>query len=335
MGTPLFEKTFGFKNSNLFHSNYATYLESLTSDNTTTLKMANKVWIDKDYRIADSYQQKLTNIYKNEAQLVDFKQSNEAMKVINSWTNERTNGLISQIIPEKTLSINTKLLLTNALYLKALWLTEFPEENTTEDTFFTPEKKVTATFMKASKNCFYLNSTTFEVVIQLFKDKSYFTIVIPKDSYTLQDIEKQLTPAFYQSVLCMKLESLISEKMNFRSVTIDLFLPRFELSKTVNAKHILAQMGLTLPFDMGGYADFSEITGNASPLRIDDVLHNSYLKVTEKGVEGGSTTSVVFGERGGNDMTIKVNRPFLFFICDENSGSILFQGRVVNPNNTK
>lgn len=328
-----FEKIFGFENTTAFHKKYATFLKGLEANkDAAKITIANAAWLQKETVLLDSYTDVLKNTYQSEAKIVDFNQdATNSEKAINTWVSQQTKGKITELIPLGSTDPLTKLILTNTLYFEALWLEQFKAQFTIEDTFFTPKEEVKMQFMRTNDNFFYTNKETFEVIILPFQDMQYMTIIIPKKGNQLKEVEAQLTPQFYQSLLLQKMNDLLSENTQMKPRKVDLYLPRFKISKNLSLGEKLVNMGLKHAFDVGGTANFSGITPDDNMV-IDGVLHNTYLEIDETGAKAASATGVIFlGRDGTKPILLKVNRPFLFFICDGNTGAILFQGRFVTP----
>jgi serpin B len=328
-----FEQVFNFQNTPKFHKNYALFSQSLVRDTEITqTKIANAIWLDKQFRIQQTYQDILVNSFANKVQLVDFKNDIiETEKQINQWAKEQTKEKITVLIPPNSLSNLTRLVITNTLYFNAKWLSPFEEQNIKDGVFFTKQKEVKTAFMNQKSEIFYWQAENFESIVLPFSDMQYMTFVMPKSNLSLQNLEQQLTSDFYQSNFMFSIDDLLIEKTNFESQEIHLSLPRFKMDITLPIKSLLINLGLKYAFDVEENADFSGITAS-NFLRIDEIFHKTFLDVNEEGVEAASATAVVFDERGGASVKeVKFNRPFLFFICDGYSGTILFQGRFVNP----
>jgi serine protease inhibitor len=77
------------------------------------------------------------------------------------------------------------------------------------------------------------------------------------------------------------------------------------------------------------YADFTKINRNGG-LCIYDVLHKTFVDVNEEGTEAAAVTSVVIGTTSVGS-SFRVDRPFVFAIRENKSGTILFIGKIVDP----
>ena len=112
---------------------------------------------------------------------------------------------------------------------------------------------------------------------------------------------------------------------------IQLALPRFEFRTQASLPDTLRPLGMIDAFDPG-LADFSGITAT-DPLFISDVIHEVFVSVDEAGTEAAAATAVIVG-RGGppeRPVVLTVDRPFLFWVYDRATGSVLFMGRVLDP----
>jgi serpin B len=131
------------------------------------------------------------------------------------------------------------------------------------------------------------------------------------------------------SLDAQELEALIA---GLQPQQVRLWLPRFEYEYALSLKDRLMMMGMTDAFDETR-ADFSGMTG-ARDLYIGSVLHKAFVAVDEKGTEAAAATAVIMevtSAPAGEPITITVDRPFIYLIRDEQTGNVLFLGRVVNP----
>ena len=105
-------------------------------------------------------------------------------------------------------------------------------------------------------------------------------------------------------------------------------LPRFQFTTKVDLVQALQSLGMKRAFD--GSADLSGIDGRHD-LFVRDILHQAAIVVDEKGTEAAASTAVIIARMAVAPVSLSVDRPFLFFIRDDATGAILFQGRVLDP----
>jgi serpin B len=117
------------------------------------------------------------------------------------------------------------------------------------------------------------------------------------------------------------------------SAFVTLTLPKFNLKSTVPAVQTLKALGVTTPFN-DTLAEFPKLVSSASAdVYITDVLHQATVAIDEIGTEASAATAVVVGNKSSapNPVELDVDRPFLFAIRDNPTGSPLFVGQVVAP----
>jgi serpin B len=113
---------------------------------------------------------------------------------------------------------------------------------------------------------------------------------------------------------------------------VALSLPKFSFESEYSLKETLAEMGMPAAFDPG-QADFSGMDGTRL-LYIGNVFHKAFVAVDEKGTEAAAATAVVIELAAaplGPEVVLNVDRPFIFFIRHNPTGTILFAGRLLEP----
>jgi serpin B len=138
-------------------------------------------------------------------------------------------------------------------------------------------------------------------------------------------------PAVESSLNTMDLSGL---RESLHSQRVNVFFPKFRLETTYNLPDTLASMGMPTAFTRS--ADFSGMDGTHD-LAISDVIHKAFVEVNEEGTEAAAATAVEMRATGAISRpapipVFRADHPFLFMIVDEETGSILFIGRVMNPN---
>jgi len=145
--------------------------------------------------------------------------------------------------------------------------------------------------------------------------------LLPNEGNTVDEIWQSTTPG---TIAQLDAES--------DTATVELYFPKFEMQYKKNLDNILKSMGMEKAFTET--AEFPKLLENDLQLFISRVLHQSYLKVDEKGTEAAAVTVVEISPTsiGGQPKVIKIDRPFAFMIREKHTGSILFAGKMINPN---
>lgn len=282
---------------------------------TTTINLANSLWPPQSISIEANFTNALTHFYNADVRsLVSGDPT-----AINQWVSTKTNGKIKSLIDE--LEPLQSLLLINAVYFNATWEHPFSLKDTKPEPFYLSTGDSTPCAMMHYEIYYQYLENDYCQAIQLpYKDSPFHMLVmLPYPASSIDELIHHLSP-----------ETWASWMASFKKAKVRLSLPRFEFRATVNLKKILQHLGLTIPFDAQA-ADFSGIA--AMPLWIDEILHQGYIRVDEKGTEATVATAVKMYAGGyiEPDIVMKVNRPFLFAIQDQQSGAILFMGAVKDP----
>ena len=297
-----------------------TYSNSRGDEEPLTLRIANAPFAQSNYAFRQAYLDVLASRHGAAVRLVDFKADAEgARRQINAWVADRTDNRIPALLD--SLDDSTRLVLVNAIYLKASWLTPF-EESATQDAPFvrTDGSKVNvptmSTLLESGR---YAAGTGWQAVELPYAGPSLaMTVIVPDD---LAAFEKTFDAASFAAITAALAPS-----------SVDLTLPRFKIESKTDLATELSAMGMPLAFDRAR-ADFSGIT-TEEPLYISKGIHQANISVDEKGTEGAAATAVVMLAGSApiaKVATVHVDRPFIFAVRDTATGAILFLGRVVDP----
>jgi len=295
------------------------------NDSGCNLSSGNALWIQKDFDILNEYVNTVQTYYKAGAENVDYKSAAEAARLrINGWVENQTNGKIKDLIPQGVLTFNTVLVLTNAIYFKGDWLRAFNDSLTKEMDFHPdPATTVKAKLMSSNDDESKFNYTESDGV-QVLKmpysgEKLSMLVLLPRNG-TVSSVENMLTP--------LKLNEW---RGKLKEQRVDVYFPKFKLETKYFLKDNLSAMGMPAAFTSA--ADFSGIDGKRD-LFISAVIHQAFVSVDEKGTEAAAATAVVFERNGIVEPPVPVfnaNHPFIFLIQDDETGNILFMGKVVDP----
>ena len=317
---------FYFPESDVLRPNYAAIYNMINAENKSyELRTGNALWVQEDFRLLDEYTGDVEKYYGGKAANLDFSgDTEEARNTINSFIEQQTNNRIEDLIPEGVLSRDTKLVLTNAIYFKGSWKYEFdPDKTVEEDFWISEEESVKADMMHMSPDearfNYFENDEVQMIELPYEDDELSMIIMLPKER--LEDVGHLLNN-----------EDFCDLKSQMQETKIDsIYLPRFKFETKYMMKNQLADMGMPLAFTDA--ADFSGMTGGRD-LMIADVIHQAFVEVNEEGTEAAAATGVVMmpTSAGPVDKTIfRADKPFVFIIQENETGSILFKGQVNDP----
>lgn len=286
------------------------------------LNVANALWGQQGFAFSPEFLDTLALNYGAGMQAVDYAQSEAARKTINDWVEDQTEGKIKDLIPASALNALTRLVLTNAIYFNAAWLTPFDEKATTEESFdLLDGSEVKVSMMRQTESFGYVKAEDYEAVELFYEGRQLSMVILLPDEDQFAGFEDNLDAAQLQSIL----DQLAVQRL-------DLSMPRFKVESSLGLAATLAAMGMPDAFDVNK-ADFSGMTGKPD-LYITDVVHKAFVNVDEEGTEAAAATGVVMGLKSmptGEPIRVEVDHPFLFLIRDVETGAVLFMGRVVQP----
>lgn len=310
-----------------FHEYMKNLYELLNEQNEDyNISTANALWIKKNFQLLETYLSVIRDFYGGEATEVDFSNPEESAEIINNWVENHTNNLIQDLITPDVIDPLTALILTNAIYFKGVWRVQFDPINTTDRDFETnTEDTIQVPTMKLvdTEDVFYYTETDDLQILELpyTGDDLSMMILLPKNN-DLSDIIDTIDD-----------DSFLEWKESMIERNVDIYLPKYKVETKYSLKPHLQQLGMNNPFTP--IADFSGITGRKD-LYISSVVHKAYIDVNEEGTEAAAATGVVMvltsnGGGGSSRITFDCDHPFLYLIQHTQTGTILFMGKVVDP----
>ncbi len=287
------------------------------------LSIANSLWGQDGFAFRPEFLDLLAENYAAGMRLVDFVKDPEACRqVINQWVSDETRKRIEDLIPEGAIDAMTRLVLANAIYFKASWMTAFdPDATATEPFHLISGESVDVQMMHADEPYRYAVGDGYQAIELPYQSGDMSMVILVPDEGQFQDFEDALGPEGLEGVL---------GEMTYGPVHLG--LPRFTYESAFSLKDALEGLGMIDAFDPDR-ADFSGMDG-ARDLYISSVLHKAFVAVDEEGTEAAAATAVIMGVTSapaGEPITITVDRPFIYLIRDGQTGGILFLGRVADP----
>jgi serine protease inhibitor len=289
-----------------------------------TLNLANSLWLSSHLSLEQQFSRALVRGFGAIPRTADFEAHPEAARqAINSWVASRTAHVIDNLMPPGSIGTQTVLVLANAIYLKAHWSNPFSPRDTAFSTFVNAMgARVRTEFMTQPPAEFgYLAGHGFVAVdLPYLYTHLSMLLVMPGAGTTLASFQRQLSPGQLSAIS----RSLVSRMVKLR-------MPRFHLIAHEGLNAVLASLGMPIAFT--NRADFSKITPTP-PLLISTVQHAADLAVDEQGTVAAAATGIAIQPTAGTPgpvTRVTLDHPFLLFLRDDQSGAILFAGRVADP----
>lgn len=306
------------------HEEYISLLEKV--QNGFVLSTANRLSVNEKFHILPDYAQLVSKMYHSVSENVDFGNSAKVAKEINDWVSQVTNGKIKDLIQDGILTEMTALVLVNAIYFKGKWDQAFNPQNTRVENFYkSADEKVPVDMMFMKKSLLVKEDVSIGgKILQLpyIGKQLAMYIILPHKVDGLNDVETKINSKFLESLL---------RNDGFRSVEVEVFLPKFKVSCGFELEKVLSSLGMIDLFDMSK-SDLSGM-GNGQ-LYVSKVLHKAFVEVTEEGTEAAAATAVAVNLRCMRiSYSFKADHPFIFFIVDRRSQMVLFIGKLVTPEN--
>lgn len=301
------------------------YLTAVDDEQEFELVMANALWGQEDLAFRQEYLDLLATHYGAGLRPVDFQSGTgreAAGEQINQWVSEATNERITDLADPRRWTDLTRLVLTNAISFKGLWQQPFDGDTNKAGFTLLDGSSVRVPLMQRYATITpYASGEGWQAVKLAYKGgRAHMLILLPADGY------------FERFAAELNAARLAEIEAALAPTDLALFLPRFEYAGGSELAETLAAMGMPLAFSGSG-ADFSGMAAIPPRLYISYVLHKAYVAVDELGTEAAAATEIeilITGEPSEPEV-MRVDRPFLFLICDAEHGAILFLGRVMNP----
>ncbi|MBI2893204.1 MAG: serpin family protein [Deltaproteobacteria bacterium] len=298
-----------------------------------TLRVVNRLFGAAGARFEAPFLALTHGTFRAPLEPVDFAADPEAVRAhINQWVAQQTQNRISNLLPPRSVDGATKLVLTNAVYLLARWLSPFTRESTRDEVFHGAGGRTeTVPTMHMVGPLRLAELADVQVLEMPYEGGDLaMTLVLPRAQDGLAAVEAVLDDATLASWLGAGETTAVSAS-----------LPKFTIDppEPVPLAEELAAMGMPTAFDRNA-ADFTAMANPPDPrerLFISRVFHKAFVKVDEEGTEAAAATAVIMAPRGGpprptpRPKVFRADHPFLFFLRDLRSGVVLFAGRVESP----
>jgi serine protease inhibitor len=303
------------------------YFQKLSSaliqiDPKVNLEIANSIWYKKGFSVLPQFIQINQDYYSAQVQSLDFS-SPEAVTIINQWASDKTNKRIPKVLDQ--IDPWDVMFLINAIYFKGSWMYEFEKDGTHDLDFnLSSSSSIKAPLMHQKGSFNYFSNQQFSAIEMPYGQGNFtMMVLLPNNGYSANDIVTNLSSENWNSWI-----------NNFSNQNVEITFPRFKFEYERKLNNDLISLGMPKAFSSID-ADFTMINPDGG-LYIDFVKHNSFVEVNETGTEAAAVTIVGIGQLsmpvGPEYKPFMVNKPFLFAIRETTTNTILFIGKVSNPN---
>ncbi len=325
--------TLGLSSLDEFNSVSKDLISRYSQTDILSLNIANSIWMNKgktSQNFSDSFKNLATEYYNADVKTIN---NSNAVKEINSWVSDKTNGKIPTIIQNAD---DFWAMLINAIYFKGAWQDEFSVNATKPDQFNNADgTKITIDFMNMTRWFQYAKTNSVQILELPYKNRadkiSEDGEYLGTDRYDDLDVSMYLIMPEGDINVEQELSAAINDE-SFKSTYIRMSMPKFKIEYSTDLNEIFMNMGITTAFDDKS-ADFTKMFDKGN-MWFTKTIHKTFINVDEKGTEAAAVTAI--GMAGSalppEPIELKFNKPFYFAIRDNTSGETLFMGRFAYGN---
>ncbi len=287
------------------------------------ISIANSIWIREGVSFYKEFLDVNKEFYHAYIEHLDFS-SSQASNIINKWIKERTNGRIDKVVDEQ-INPNTMMFLVNALYFKGGWANKFDPKLTQEVPFILDDgTQKNCSMMFQSGRYSYFKGDSFQAVsLPYGKGRISMVIILPDEGVSLKDLRQSIN-----------LENWKTWMNSLSETEGEIGLPKFKVEYEAKMEKALENLGMGVAFDAekANFGKMYPVDPNYN-LYIGSIKHKAFVEINEEGTEASGAASVEMMTKGIplDRFRMVVDRPFVFVICDNLTGVILFVGAVVDP----
>uniref|UniRef100_A0A8C6K124 Uncharacterized protein n=2 Tax=Melopsittacus undulatus TaxID=13146 RepID=A0A8C6K124_MELUD len=298
----------------------------VSKKNKDIVTIANAVFAKNGFKMEVPFVTRNKEVFQCSVNSVDFEDPSAACDSINQWVQNETRGMIDQVVaPDDIDGGLTRLVLVNAVYFKGLWKSRFRPENTKKRPFYGADGKTYQVPMLSQLSIFRCGTTStpnelWYNIIELpyHGEMISMLIALPTESTTPLSA---IIPHISTKTIGSWMTTMVAKR-------VQVILPKFTAVAETDLKDPLKALGITDMFDQSK-ANFAKIT-RTEGLHVSNVLQKTKIEVSEDGTKASAATTAILIARSSPPWFI-VDRPFVFFIRHNPTGTILFMGQINKP----
>lgn len=300
--------TLGIDDLNSYNEAILEVIKAYNSSEDLKINVANSIWLNSDYYkgydvdFSQEYKDLIADFYEGVAGKVE---NQNAVKTINDWISDKTNGRIDDVIKDPKFLAS----LINTVYFKGEWKSKFSPQNTKKADFTDANGEVKAIdFMNQTSYFDYFENEFMQMVRLPYKGDEFSMYIVLSDDANAN------------------FDSYVDEMSR---MYVDVRVPKFKTEFEIKLKEVLKSSGIARAFS--NTAQFAPMfVNNPEPIKIDEVVHKSFIEVDEGGTEAAAVTQIGMVRATSfipaEPVVFEANRPFTYFIRHDTTGELLFIG---------
>ncbi|XP_011879335.1 PREDICTED: uncharacterized protein LOC105568344 [Vollenhovia emeryi] len=292
-----------------------------------TLNFGSRIYIDEKVLTRQRYAATVKTFYNTDVINANLSDAHATATKVNSWVNNITNGHIEKMIDDEKGLEDSVMLIVNGLFFKSAWRRKyFAPENTRVSKFhINANESVNVPYMHTVGRFYFAESPKLDAkILRIPYDGSKFAmyIILPHTLTGVDHIINEINPF-----------TLARDVWAMQELPLDIWIPKFKFEFTSHLENTLRELGIRDIFD-----DTALLTGIAKTkrdsrhLQVSDVVHKTGIEVNENGTTAYAATEIQIGNKI-EEGTFHANHPFVFYIEDETTGTILYVGKIQDPLN--
>lgn len=290
-----------------------------------SLDIGTRLYVDSEISTRQRYAAIVKTFYGVDLINANLSDTRLLTEDVNAWVKNVTKGNIGRLIEDENTLKDSVMLVANALFFKGMWRRQyFSPTNTHLGKFHTSTNEtVDVPFMNTFNRFYYSESSELDSkILRLPYDGHKFAmyLILPNSLNGIDHLMKEINPFI-----------LTRHVWLMQELPVEVTIPKFKFDFTSHMEPFLRELGIRDIFD-----DTASLTGIAKTKRtsrrlmVSDVLQKTGIEVNENGTSAYAATGIQIGNKI-SDQTFYANRPFVFYIEDESTGTILYIGKISNP----
>ncbi|XP_076177429.1 uncharacterized protein LOC143151855 [Ptiloglossa arizonensis] len=305
---------------------FSSILRSLqTSSPAYKLNIGTRIFVDMNILTRQRYEAIIKTFYDTDVVTANLTDAHPLVQSINNWVSNLTDGNIDKMIEDERNVKDSLMLIMNALYFKGSWRRKYFSPENTQMGPFHPNRNETVNvpFMRTVGRFYYSESSELDAkILRIPYDGNKFAMyfLLPRTRYGIDQLVNEINPFV-----------LMRHVWLMQDLSVDVSIPKFKFEYTSQLEAVLRELGIRDIFD-----DTATLTGIARTkrtskhLKVSNIVQKAGIEVNENGTTAYAATEIDLVNKIEEE-TFHANRPFMFYIEDESTGTILYMGKIINP----